>query len=151
MLQSPQNAQEMCRNDFRTSLKKFIFHDFRKFSTFWDPRSQIRVRSGDFRDSGPKNVSGTRFVSRIRPTWGPGTLFSTILGPLAMYWKCFQRFLESLIYVLIFNLDFAENFVSSISIYLYYPGQLENPALVGMCAPTETRLRRDNGKLTPST
>ena len=25
-----------------------------------------------------------------------------------------------------------------------YPGQLQNPALVGMCAPTETRLRRDN-------
>ena len=112
---------------------------FEKFSTFWDPRSQIRVRSGDFRDSGPKNVSGTRFVSRIRPIWGSGTLFSTILGPLAMYWKCFQRFLESLIYALIFNLDFAENFVVE-----YYPGQLENPALVGMCAPTETRLRRDN-------
>ena len=31
-----------------------------------------------------------------------------------MYWKCFQRFLESLIDVLIFNLDFAENFVSYI-------------------------------------
>ena len=98
------------------------------------------LRSGDFRDSGPKNMSGARFLSRIRPSWGSGTLFSTILGPLAMYWKCFQRFLESLIYALIFNLDFAENFVSISS---YYPGQLENPALVGMCAPTETRLRRD--------
>ena len=31
-----------------------------------------------------------------------------------MHWKCFQRFLESLTYALIFNLDFAENFVSSI-------------------------------------
>ena len=44
-----------------------------------------------------------------------------------MYWNCFQRFLESLTFGLIFNLDFAENFVSSS--YSYYPGQLENPAL----------------------
>ena len=46
-----------------------------------------------------------------------------------MYWKCFQRFLESLTYALIFNLDFAENFVSGSSSSIYYPGQLQNPAL----------------------
>ena len=62
-----------------------------------------------------KNMSGTRFVSRIRPSWGPRPLISTILGPLAMYWKCFQWFLESLTDGHFFNLDFAENFVSSSS------------------------------------
>ena len=81
--QSSQNAQEMCRNDFRTSLEFSIFHDFQHFGTQY-------LRSGDFRESGPKNVSGTRFVSRIRPSWRPRPLTSTILGPLAMYWKCFQ-------------------------------------------------------------
>ena len=81
--QSTQNAQEMCRNAFRTSLEFYIFHDFQHFGTQY-------LRSGDFRDSGPKNVSGARFVSRIRPSWRPRPLTSTILGPLAMYWKCFQ-------------------------------------------------------------
>ena len=128
--------------DFFSGNFKFNF----KFPAFFSnlisnfPK-KIVTKPGFFRFS--KIVSGARFVSRIWPTWGSGTLFSTILGPLAMYWKCFQRFLESLTFALIFNLDFAENFVSSNLILYYYPGQLENPALVGMCAPTETGLRRD--------
>ena len=75
-----------------------------------------------FRDENPYFYldSEVLFDILLPPTRLPRPLTSTILGPLAMYWNCFQRFLESLTDVLIFNLDFAENFVSSI-IYIVLP------------------------------
>ena len=52
MLQSSQNTQEVCRNDFQTSFKNF---NFQKISTFWDQISD----PGIFEILDQKNVTVT--------------------------------------------------------------------------------------------